>query len=456
MFAEPKPSRFYAGCNDALLRAVPPAALRILDVGCGTGALGARLKALEPRRTVLGIERQPDAAARAAERLDHVFPLDVQSQDPPVEPGSLDAILYGDVLEHLLDPEDVLARHRRLLRPDGVLLASVPNAQHHFLVRALLRGDLQYTSSGLLDATHLLFFTYATLLKLLLNAGYAPEIVEAVAAPCPAPFLEAAAPLLRHLGLDPNRTQRYLGAYQYVVRGTPLPYYAAPEADAGAAPLSIVVCVSDEAILQANLLASPCLGPGSPHEVLTLPGCPSAAEGLRQGRARARHALLVWAHQDVYLPRGWPARFQEQYRRAEAALGPVGVAGVYGVSCPGGRPTRAGFVVDRDRLLREPPGLPARVDTLDELLLAVRRAGPLGFDPRLGWHFYGADVCLAARELGLAAVAVDALCYHNSPHAGLPEAFVASAEVFAAKWARHLPVATSCALIDKQGRVQAI
>lgn len=456
MFAEHKPSRYYAGCNEALLRAVPATALRLLDVGCGEGELGARLKALDPRRTVLGIERRPDVAAHAALRLDRVFALDVQTQDPPVESGSLDGILYGDVLEHLIDPEDVLARHRRLLRPGGVVLASVPNAQHHFFVRALMRGDLQYTTTGLLDATHLRFFTYSTLLKLLLDAGYAPEIVDAIAVPCPGPFLEAAAPLLRHLGLDPARTRRYLSSYQYLVRGTPVPYYGAAVAEPAAGPLSFVVCVSDEAILKANLLASPCLGPDAPHEVLTLSGCASAAEGLRQGRARARHPLRVWAHQDVYLPRGWPAHFQEQYRRAEAAFGPVGVAGVYGVRCPGGAPARAGYVVDRDRLLRERPALPARVDTLDELLLALPRDGPLGFDPRLGFHFYGADVGLAARERGLAAVALDALCYHNSPHAGLPEAFFASARAFAAKWARQLPLATSCVLLDEQDRVQVL
>jgi hypothetical protein len=121
-----------------------------------------------------------------------------------------------------------------------------------------------------------------------------------------------------------------------------------------------------------------------------------------------------------------------------------------------GKVTRTGYVVDRDRLLRDGPELPARVDTLDELLLVLRKDSPLRFDARLGFHFYGADVCLAAREQGLAAVALDALCYHNSPHAGLPPAFFDSAQTFAAKWPRHLPLATSCVRIDQEGRVQVI
>jgi hypothetical protein len=139
-------------------------------------------------------------------------------------------------------------------------------------------------------------------------------------------------------------------------------------------------------------------------------------------------------------------------RAAEAVAGPVAVAGVYGVTGGGAEPRRAGRVVDRDRLLWESAGLPATADTLDELLLAVRRDSGLRFDPTLGWHFYGADVCLAARARGLAAVAVDAPCYHNSRSVGLPADFEASATAFARKWRDQLPVATSCVRVERDGR----
>jgi hypothetical protein len=114
----------------------------------------------------------------------------------------------------------------------------------------------------------------------------------------------------------------------------------------------------------------------------------------------------------------------------------------------GGVVRRAGHVVDRDRLLREPEGLPAAVETLDELLLALPRSTPLRFDPALGFHFYGADLCLQARRQGLSAVALDALCLHHSQSVELPPAFFASGAVFARKWSRQLPVATPCAVVD--------
>ena len=74
-------------------------------------------------------------------------------------------------------------------------------------------------------------------------------------------------------------------------------------------------------------------------------------------------------------------------------------------------------------MLRDGPDLPARVATLDELLLVVRRDTPLRFDPALGFHLYGADICLQAAERGLAVVALGALCHHNSRSVGLPQAF---------------------------------
>jgi SAM-dependent methyltransferase len=445
-----KPGSYYAGCNEALLRAVPSSALRILEVGCAEGKLGAALKQQDPRRQLFGIEREAAVATLATGRLDRVFTLDVECDDPPLKPQSLDCILYGDVLEHLVGPGEVLRRHRRLLKPGGIVLCSVPNVQHHSLLAALLRGDWQYTTAGLLDSTHLRFFSYSTFFKMLLDAGFAPSLADVVSVPCSPAFLAAAKPLLHYLGLHSGRTEQYLAAYQYIVRGQRLADLDEDGATTATTdtPLSFVVCVSDDATLQANLLSSPCLAAGSPHEVLLVRGCANAAAGLNLGLERARHALVIGVHQDVYLPQGWPQRFLHRYRQAEKSLGKLGAAGVYGVRLDKGTVRRAGHVVDRDRLLWEPEALPTAVETLDELLLAVPRPTPLRFDPVLGFHFYGADLCLAARQRGLSAAVLDALCFHNSRSVGLTPEFHASGRVFARKWAIRLPVATSCALVD--------
>ncbi len=255
---------------------------------------------------------------------------------------------------------------------------------------------------------------------------------------------------------------------------------ADPNGDDPNPALTFVACVSDEAVLGANLLDSPCLKPGSVHELILVKNCRSAAAGLNLGIARARHEFVVCLHQDVRLPPNWDRRLVQQLDAATRQWGPIGVAGVYGVGDPvevrpDARRTvgdgegeadrqphprvpkfsvqRTGRVIHRGHPLFDSPRLPARVSTLDELLLVVPGNTPMRFDPDLGFHFYGADLCLSARERGLAVVALDAACHHNSRTAVLPKAFFHSAGVFADKWRHRLPVATSCVVVDQRKRV---
>jgi hypothetical protein len=225
--------------------------------------------------------------------------------------------------------------------------------------------------------------------------------------------------------------------------------------------MSFVACVSDLEVLESNLLASPCLAQGSPHEVILIRTATDAASGLDLGIQRAHGDRIVCLHQDVFLPSGWALQLARQLREAERRFGPIGVAGVYGVGPAirrneGLGTQRIGRVVDRGRWLDEGVSLPARVATLDELLLVVPRGTPLQADPAVGFHLYGADLCLQAAERGLAVVVIDAPCQHNSRSIGLPQEFFRSAEVFARKWEHRLPVATACVIIDEIGRVRVL
>jgi SAM-dependent methyltransferase len=442
-----KEQDYYQGLNTWLLRAVPEAARTILEVGCGEGRLGEALKRGRADRRVYGLERERGPAARAAERLDRVLVADVERDAPDLPPGSIDCILFGDVLEHLRDPTAALRRLSPLLAPGGEVLCCVPNVQHHSVLSALLRGDFQYQPLGILDETHVRFFTFASFTKVMLDAGLQPEIIDHVAAPSPPELLQALAPALRHVRADPRLAEVYLGSYQYVFRGRSLGW----ETREPEAPVTFVACVNDEAQLQDNLLASPCLRGATPHQVLTVRGATSAGEALAAALPQALHELVVLVHQDVYLPAGWVGRFRSQWRLARERLGEIGLAGVYGVSrdpSVAGGLRRAGHVLDRHRLLREPEALPAAVDTLDELLLAVPRDTPLRATPGLGFHLYGSDLGLRARQLGLAVVALDAPCFHNSLLGdALPDAFHQSAARLRAVWRAALPIPTSCGLV---------
>ena len=443
----PPETNYYEGCNQWLLRAVPAESERILEVGCGAGRLGSALKELRPGRVVFGVERESGPASEAGRRLDGVFCIDVEREAPPLPPASLDCILYGDVLEHLRDPGAVLERDRGLLRPDGVVVCSIPNLQHHSVVSQLLRGDFQYQDRGLLDETHLRFFTFATALKLLLDAGYAPDIVDGIEIPGADPMVEAAEPLLDLLRADPGRTRRYMNMQQMIVLGRPA-YRSEPDPPAAGGPtLTFVANVNDESQLENNLLRSPVIRSGD-HEVLLFRGRTSAAEGLNAGIAEAQNDLVVLVHQDVYLPKGWDARLISQWHTAKSDGDPIGVAGVFGVGDRRLHKDHLGRVVDRDSLVDTGNRGPRQVDGLDELLLLVPRDTSLRVDPDLGWHLYGTDLCLQAQRAGLRTIVLDALCHHNSLIARPPATYWESARALAHKWPQLLPINTNSATID--------
>jgi SAM-dependent methyltransferase len=445
MFPQPQPDFYYDGANEHLLGAVPARAKRILEVGCARGRLGLELKQQDPGRYVAGVEQDPDAAKVAGDRLDDVFLLDAQTDVPPIEPGSLDCLIFGDVLEHLVDPEDVLRRYRELLAPDGLVLVSVPNIQHFSVVKNLLRGDFSYQPSGLLDSTHLRFFTHMSFAKLLLDAGFLPRIEDRIRSGEADRFVEQAAPLLAWCGVHPDAAAEPLDTYQYVFSASLLPDPPSGFADA---PITFVACVNDDDQLESNLLRSPCLDPGTPHEVILMRSQPSAAEGFNTAMQRASHDLVVFVQQDLYLPRGWDSRYLEQFHAAEQRFGPVGVAGVFGYTFGPEGQTHVGRVLDRQFLHDRPVPLPAVADGLDEIVLGVRRDTPLRFDPGLGFHLYGADLCLSACDLGLAVAVLDAPCLHNSLFAYLSPQFHAARERLLAKWPATRPLYSSMGRLD--------
>jgi len=144
---------------------------RALDVGCGEGGLGRELL----RRgftEVHGIEPVPAIADKARADLTTVFEGTFQSVDRDAL-GAFDLIIFADSLEHMIDPWAALTQAREMLTPNGAVLLSVPNVAHWTVLwRALKLGRWDYTDEGLLDRTHLRFFTPATLVESLRAAGF--------------------------------------------------------------------------------------------------------------------------------------------------------------------------------------------------------------------------------------------------------------------------------------------
>jgi methionine biosynthesis protein MetW len=145
---------------------------RVLDVGCAAGDLAAVLA--EHRCQVTGIEIDPEAARQAEKRCERVIVGDVENLDlgEELDGESFDVIVFGDALEHLKDPLRTLARLKPFLRPEGYVVASIPNVAHGSVRLALMQGKFQYSSLGLLDYTHLRFFTRDSIEQLFEDAGF--------------------------------------------------------------------------------------------------------------------------------------------------------------------------------------------------------------------------------------------------------------------------------------------
>jgi 2-polyprenyl-3-methyl-5-hydroxy-6-metoxy-1,4-benzoquinol methylase len=162
---------YFNNAKPAFLELIDPRGLRILDLGCGGGHNGALLKRAGARE-VIGVELHAGATAQARTRLDAVVQGDLAHLDLAdlgLEP--FDAILASDVLEHLAEPEDVLARVLSRLRPGGVVVVSLPNVAHVVVFANLLMKRWPRRSSGIFDRTHLRFFAKRDMVQLLEGAG---------------------------------------------------------------------------------------------------------------------------------------------------------------------------------------------------------------------------------------------------------------------------------------------
>jgi methionine biosynthesis protein MetW len=153
-----------------MVAAFVPVGARVLDVGCGTGSL-TEIVARTRAATLVGIEPDPVRAKIAKERGIDVRNRVLTAETLPAL-GMFDAVIFADVLEHLPNPQEMLLMVREALLPGGVVVASIPNVAHWTVRWDLLRGRFNYQPCGIMDATHLRWFTSDNVRNLFGSAGY--------------------------------------------------------------------------------------------------------------------------------------------------------------------------------------------------------------------------------------------------------------------------------------------
>ena len=163
---------YYENEREDVQKLINPDSRRILDVGCGKGRLGKILKD-KLNAEVWGVEYVDDIASFAAEYLDSVISGPIEEAILQLPDNYFDTIIFADVLEHLVDPYSVLKKIRSKLSEKGEIVASIPNVRHWSVVKKLLEGEWEYQEFGIMDSTHLRFFTRKSIFNMFEKAGYA-------------------------------------------------------------------------------------------------------------------------------------------------------------------------------------------------------------------------------------------------------------------------------------------
>jgi trans-aconitate methyltransferase len=212
--------------NPDLLTLMPHNLKRVVEVGCSNGALARAYSKDNPACEYIGIEIDPEFADRAKEFCSSVVCADVESISETVFASLFpsDYWIFGDSLEHLRDPWALLRRLRGHLQPQARIIACIPNAQHWSVQARLNSGAFRYEDAGLLDRTHLRWFTRITIIELFKSTGY--EIVEGHSRVFDEPARTSWLPSIRAMavatGMDPKVAENDSLPFQYVVKAAPV------------------------------------------------------------------------------------------------------------------------------------------------------------------------------------------------------------------------------------------
>ena len=170
---ETKDNNYFSFVRKDIASLLPSQSAEVLELGCGAGGTLGWLKAEGYAGHTTGMELCAEPAAIARTRVDKVFEGDVNATMGQLPLEGFDLVLCLDVLEHLVDPWETVKRLYGLMRTGGTLIVSLPNIQHYKVVLPLLlKGTWQYKEDGIMDRTHLRFFSRQSASEMLTNAGF--------------------------------------------------------------------------------------------------------------------------------------------------------------------------------------------------------------------------------------------------------------------------------------------
>ncbi len=215
----------HAVVNRDLLALMPTTARRVVEVGCMHGALARAHRELNPAVHYTGIDIDADYAQVAQQACDVALSGDIERFDLPAFDKLFpsDCWVFGDCLEHLRDPWRIVRQIRQRIDADGCLVTCIPNAQHWSVQMRLATGLFRYEDSGLLDRTHVRWFTRVTMIEMFQQEGWRIETGLARKLPQqpPAALLEGVRAIARAGGADADQAAEDAQVFQYLFKVVP-------------------------------------------------------------------------------------------------------------------------------------------------------------------------------------------------------------------------------------------
>lgn len=174
-------STYYQSKRPEMLAFIPKNANRFLELGCGAGGFGGLLRDNLKNVYIIGVEVHRESALEARKCLDHVIEQSVEIALESIPAGSIDCVICNDVLEHLVDPWALLTQIRTVLQPHGTVVSSIPNVRHFPVFKKYaFDGNWQYEKWGVLDRTHLRFFTKSSIERMFTETGFRISLIEGI------------------------------------------------------------------------------------------------------------------------------------------------------------------------------------------------------------------------------------------------------------------------------------
>lgn len=168
-----KPEGYFDGARQDIVDLLPAdVSAKILELGCGNGSTGHLAKQQGKCATYVGIDIDSASLKNAQVVIDRTILADIEKFDIATLGSDFDAIICSEVLEHLIDPWQIVQRFQGILKRKGMIFASSPNVANHRLIRELVKGHFEYQPSGVMDKTHLRWFTPESYMAMFAQAGF--------------------------------------------------------------------------------------------------------------------------------------------------------------------------------------------------------------------------------------------------------------------------------------------